>query len=187
MLHLHVFEIRGTDTRTRSIQFVQNVHELALLAESDTTWRYIPTNGPPHPKYMDTQWNGNSVGHWEADTLVVDTVSLDTRPWVGYPDYLRWFPSDEVHYTERLTRPDANTFVYQATVEDPKVLIKPRLSVPWTFTWAKGKTINERYNCTNMSDRQQLSPDKKPLTAEGNDERFFDAEEYDRLRKQYNK
>jgi hypothetical protein len=38
-----------------------------------------------------------------------------------------------------------------------------------------------------MSDYQQLSPDKKPITAEGSDERFFDAEEYDRLRKQYNK
>jgi len=170
-----------------AIQLVQNVHELALLTESDTTWRYIPTDGRPHPKYMDPQWNGNSVGHWEGDTLVVDTVSLDTRAWIGYPDYLGWFPSDEVHYTERLTRPDANTFVYQATVEDPKVLTKPWVSVPRTFTWAKGKTINERYNCTNMSDYQQLSPDKKPITAEGSDERFFDAEEYDRLRKQYNK
>ena len=168
-----------------SIQLVQNVHELALLTESDTTWRYIPTDGRPHPKYMDPQWNGNSVGHWEGDTLVVDTVSLDTRAWIGYPEYLGWFPSPEVHYIERLSRPSADRFIYQATVEDPKVLTKPWVSVPRTFTWARGKWINERYNCTNMSDYQQLSPQKKPITAEGNDERFWDGQEYERLLKQY--
>jgi hypothetical protein len=168
-----------------SIQLVQNVHELALLTESDTTWRYMPTDGRPHPKYMDPQWNGNSVGHWEGDTLVVDTVSLDTRAWIGYPEYLGWFPSPEVHYIERMSRPTADRFVYQAIVEDPKVLTKPWVSVPRVFTWAHGKSIEERYNCTNMSDYQQLSPQKKPVTAEGNDERFWDDQEYERLRKQY--
>ena len=168
-----------------SIQLVQNLHELVLITESDTTWRYIPTDGRQHPKYMDPQWNGNSVGHWEGDTLVVDTVSLDTRAWIGYPEYLGWFPSPEVHYIERLSRPSADRFVYQATVEDPKVLTKPWVSVPRTFTWARGKWINERYNCTNMSDYQQLAPEKKPVTAEGNDERFWDDQEYERLRKQY--
>ncbi len=168
-----------------AIQFVQNTRELVLITESDTTWRYIPTDGRPHPKYMDPQFNGNSVGHWEGDTLIVDTVSLDTRAWIGYPEYLGWFPSDEVHYVERYSRPNADTFVYQATVEDPKVLTKPWTAVPRSFTWARGKSINERYNCTNMTDYQQMSPDKKPLTAEGNDERFYDEAEYQRLRKQY--
>lgn len=45
------------------------------------------------------------------------------------------------------------------------------------------QVINERYNCTNMTDYQQMSPEKKPITAEGNDERFYDEKEYERLRK----
>ena len=166
------------------IGIVQTPDRFVLLSEQETTWRMIYTDGRPHEKDLDPQFNGDSIGHWEGDTLVVDVTGLDTPTWLsGAPG---WFLSDVAHMTERFRRPDANTMVYEATIEDPKVLTKPWKSVPRTFTFAPGKRLYEGY-CIRNYDYEALNPGGKiPQTAEGNDERFFDPKEYERMRRQYN-
>jgi len=114
---------------------------------------------------------------------VVDVVGLDTQMWI--PGTAGWFVSDALHVTERWRRPNANTLIYEATIEDPKVLTKLWKSVPRTFTFAPGKRLYEGY-CTHNYDFEELNPQSKiPRTTDGNDVRFFDGQEYERLRKQY--
>ena len=70
------------------IQFIQNAPYLALLYEQNTWFKLIPIDGRPHAKDLDPTWFGDSVGHWEGDTLVVHTnnfngkTRLDT---IGHP------------------------------------------------------------------------------------------------------
>ena len=167
------------------IQLVQNPQALVLLTESDTTYRFIPTDRRPHDEDAGPQYNGDSIGHWEGDTLVVDVTSLDTNVWIAYPEYMAWFPSDVVHYVERYSRPNLNTFIYQVTIDDRKILTKPWVSVPRRFTWAgPNKRLYERF-CTNNQDYVQMNAAAaKKLTAFGNDERYFDEQEYEQLSKQ---
>lgn len=162
------------------IGIVQTPGQFVLLSEQETTYRVIYTDGRPHDKDPEPQYNGDSIGHWEGDTLVVDIIGLDTHTWL--PGAPGWFPSDALHVTERFSRPNVNTLIYRATIEDPKVLTKPWTSVPRTFTFAPGKRLYEGY-CVHNYDFDELNPGgKAPRTAEGNDERFFDEQEYERLK-----
>ena len=165
------------------IGLVQKRDQLVILGELSTSFRVIYTDGRPQEKDPEPLFNGTSVGHWDGDTLVVDLVGLDTRMWLG--PARGWFPSDVIHATEKFSRPDANTLIYQVTIDDPKVLTKPWVSVPRQFTWAPRKRLYEYY-CTNNQDYEQLgaASAKKIKTAEGEDERFFDEQEYQRLKRQ---
>lgn len=172
--------------QVNAIGFVQTPEQLVLLSESETTYRIIYTDGRPHEKDPEPQYHGDSIGHWEGDTLVVDVIGLDTHVWIGGGGHGGWFVSDALHLVERFSRPDANTLIYQVTVEDPKVLTKPWTSAPRRFTFAPGKRLYEDF-CTNNVDFLQLNPEGEiPRTVEGNDERFWDEPEYERLRKQFN-
>ena len=165
------------------IGLVQTPDQLVILGELSTSFRVVDTDGRPQEKNPEPLFNGTSVGHWEGDTLVVDLIGLEARMWLG--PARGWFPSDDFHATERFTRPDASTLVYQVTIDDPKVLTKPWVSVPRRFTWAPKKRLYEYY-CTNNQDYEQLgaASAKMPKTLEGSDERFFDDQEYQRMIKQ---
>jgi hypothetical protein len=85
----------------------------------------FPIDGRPHnPKKVPT-WFGDSVGHWDGDTMVVDTTNfngltrIDTN---GHPH------SDQLHTIERFTRTDLGHIAYQMTYEDPKTYTKPVVS-----------------------------------------------------------
>jgi hypothetical protein len=93
-----------------------------------SSFRVIPTDGRPHRQDVDPSALGDSVGHWEGDTLVVDVTRVDESTWFCMKGC---FHSDAVHVTERLTR-KGDTLTYTATVEDPKVLTKPWNSYPVT-------------------------------------------------------
>ena len=98
------------------------------------SFRAIYMDGRPHPKDMDPTYYGHSVGHWEGDTLVIDTVGFNERSWID----LRGMPTTEqLHLTERITRPDFNTLRYEITIDDPEAY-----TAPWTtgmfFRWAPG-------------------------------------------------
>jgi hypothetical protein len=89
-------------------------------------YRVIPTDGRKHTPLedLDGTWKGESIGHWEGDTLVVDTIGFNDESWLDIGGY---FHSENMHVIERLRR-DGDTLTYQATVEDPDVLLKP-----WTM------------------------------------------------------
>ena len=87
------------------------------------SWRVIYTDGRPHPKPEDLRptFLGHSIGRWEGDTLVIDTVGFNEKQWpVGaYPT------TDKLHLTERISRPNPKTLNYEATIDDPGAYTKP--------------------------------------------------------------
>ena len=107
-------------------QIVQSAHSVAILHEYPGTFRIIPTDGGPHAADPDPTWMGDSIGHWEGDTLVVDTVGFNDKTEIsGYRH------SEALHMVERFRRSDYDTLQYDATLEDPNVFEKP-----WTVSRA---------------------------------------------------
>jgi hypothetical protein len=83
--------------------------------------RVIAVDGRPHLGSGLRQWTGDSKGHWEGDTLVVDVTNFNGK---GRP-MAALLGSDALHVTERLKRIDENTLDYEATIDDVKVFTKP--------------------------------------------------------------
>jgi len=108
-------------------KIVQMPNEIIFLYEdmSGDTYRVIPTDGRPHRAEANPSHYGDSVARWEGDVLVVDVKNFVEDTWFGENGY---FHTDAMHVTERLWR-DGDNLVWQATVEDPKVLAQP-----WTIT-----------------------------------------------------
>ncbi len=86
-------------------------------------YRIIPTDGRPHSKAseLDITYMGDTVGHWEGDTLVLDAKSFTDTTWLGRGGF---FHSDQMHVVERFTR-QGDALLYDVTVEDPEVLAEP--------------------------------------------------------------
>jgi hypothetical protein len=100
-----------------NLQIVQGAGYVALETEMIHDVRLIPTDGRPHIASNIRQWLGDSVGHWEGDTLVIDTTNFtDQNPFKG---------AQNVHVVERLTRVDPETILYRFTVEDPGMWVRP--------------------------------------------------------------
>ena len=104
-------------------KIIQTPTELILLYARGNTFRVIPIDGRPHDpiKSQDTTWYGDAVGKWEGDTLVIDIVGFNDESWIEWPG---WFHSNNMHVVERLTR-NGNTLTWNATVNDPDVLLEP--------------------------------------------------------------
>ena len=104
-------------------KIVQTPTEVILLYAQGNTFRVIPIDGRPHDpiKSQDTTWYGDAVGKWDGDTLVIDIVGFNDESWIEWPG---WFHSNNMHVVEKLTR-TGNTLRWDATVEDPDVLIEP--------------------------------------------------------------
>jgi hypothetical protein len=109
-------------------EIVQAPGYVSILAEMGNITRVISVGGKPYLPGNMRQWTGDSKGHWEGDTLVVDTTDF------RYTNRSRFGvvfggPTDEnLHVIERFTRTDADTILYRATVEDETVYTKP-----WTI------------------------------------------------------
>ena len=110
------------------LQIVQGQGYVSLLHEIDHSTRVIPTDGRAHVPQNIRLWQGDSVGHWEGDTLVVDTTNFTNRtPFRG--------SSEKLHLIERFTRTADNVMTYQFTVEDPATWAKPwTAEIAWTKT-----------------------------------------------------
>jgi hypothetical protein len=133
---------------TWPMQIVQTPGLLVMLIEYPMDYRVIRTDGRPHQKDPDPSFNGDSVAHWEGDTLVIDTIAVDERmPNVGPP---QWRHSDQEHVIERISRPSMNYIIHQVTIEDPEVLAKPWQSAPrrWSLSIHQGEDLGEFF-CTN--------------------------------------
>jgi hypothetical protein len=101
-----------------NMQIVQGAGYVATLHEMNHSVRIIPTDGRPHAVSDVPQWRGDSRGHWEGNTLVVDVTNFDPRnPFRG--------SGAKLHVVERFTPVDADTILYRFTVEDPETWDKP--------------------------------------------------------------
>ena len=124
------------------IQIVQTPQQIIMLYEYFTVFRVIPLNVTAHPDDLEPSFMGNSIGHWEGDTLVVDVTGFNNKGWVLAGAI---FHSDALHITERYTRVDRDTINYEATIEDPKVFTKPFTSST-TLMLREGARLRE-YIC----------------------------------------
>ena len=104
-------------------QIIQNANYLIILHEYPNTHRIVVIGGR-HPVDPDPTWLGDSIGRWEGDTLVVDTIGYNDRTELSGFKH-----SEALHIVERFSRPDFNTLNYEATLEDPNVFVRP-----WTVT-----------------------------------------------------
>ncbi len=108
-------------------RIVQTEDYVVILVEMVHDARIIPLNREHAPKEI-RKWMGDSVGHWEGDTLVVDTTNFGETPALFYA-------SPNLHVVERFTRIDEKTILYRFTVEDPTVWTKPWSGeYPWVAT-----------------------------------------------------
>jgi hypothetical protein len=112
-------------------KIVQTPALVVLLYETsaNSTFRQVFLDGRPLPKDPQPTWLGYSVGRWEGNTLVVETIGFNGRSWVdtakGHPQ------TEDAHVTERFTRPDFGHLEIDITIDDPKAYLKPwRAKVP---------------------------------------------------------
>jgi hypothetical protein len=111
------------------LQIVQGPGWVAMLHEINHHTRVIPTDGRPHLSQNIHQWQGDSVGRWERNTLVVDTTNF-----TGLTANFRG-SGEKLHLVERFTRVSDETIMYQFTVEDPTTWAKPwTAEIPMTKT-----------------------------------------------------
>ena len=106
------------------IEIVQQPGRVLMIFEFDHFIRQIWTDGRKHPaeEELDHTWMGHSVGRWDGDTLVVDTVGLNDKTWLdsaGHPH------SDALHVVERIRRVNPDTLEIEFTFDDPKTYTKP--------------------------------------------------------------
>jgi len=109
------------------IRIIQTPTEVILLYNNRNMWRVVPTDGRPHGKEddRDQTYMGDSVGHWENDTLVIEAVGFNDETWLSnVATAPGWFHTTDMRVVERFRR-DGNTLYYGYTVYDPEVLAEP--------------------------------------------------------------
>ncbi|MGA2715420.1 MAG: hypothetical protein ABSG41_20155 [Bryobacteraceae bacterium] len=107
---------------------------LIFLTERNASYRQIFTDGRPLPKDPDPSWNGYSAGHWDGDTLIVETIGFLDGQWLdraGSP------LTGAARMTEKFRRPNYGTLAIELTVDDPKAYTKP-----WTIQLNQGIVLN---------------------------------------------
>ena len=141
-------------------QIVQAPGEVIVLFEYDSMRHQIFTDGRAHDTALGPQWMGDSIGHWEGDTLVTDTVNLNDKTWLdrmGHPH------SDQLHVVERIRRVDHDHLVNDITFEDPQAYSKP-----WTAhmtyalhpKWTLGEQFCEDQNSFEDIESNEVKPMK---------------------------
>ena len=103
-------------------QIVQSPTHVVLFMEVGHEARVIPIDGSPHLSSTLRQWSGDSRGHWEGNTLVVDTTNFS-------PNSYFMGSTERLHVIERFTRTAADTITYEMTLEDPTTWAKPWTAV----------------------------------------------------------
>ena len=110
------------------LEIVQTPQKIAIAYEFAHALRAISMDGSPHPDGLPDTWMGDSRGHWEGDTLVVDVRNFNADTWF---DHAGNFHSDALHVVERYTLRDADHIQYEASLEDPKVFTRAwKISMP---------------------------------------------------------
>jgi hypothetical protein len=139
------------------MKLIQEQNFIAILFEGSMhSYRQVFLNRP-HPKDMNPTWYGDSIGHWDGDTLVVDTIGFNGKTWLdlaGHPT------SDQLHVTERYSRPVFGELKLDITIEDPVNYTKP-----WNVTELMPLMVGEdllEYVCAeNERDVPHLVPHGK--------------------------
>ena len=148
-----IYLVRGAP-----FEIIQAPGRVMMYFEYDHFVREIFTDGRQHTPDVNPTYMGESIGKWEAGTLVVDTVGFNDKTWLDYAGHPH---SDQLHVVERIRRANHDTLVDDITIEDPKAYTKP-----WTShmvfdlkpDWKIEETICE--DNINFSNLQKISESK---------------------------
>jgi hypothetical protein len=150
--------LMGTPYPAEIFQFPEQKRIVIIFEGGAHIWREIYMDGRPHPpkdRISGLSWIGHSVGHWEGDTLVVDSVGFNEGTWLdraGHPH------TDQLHVIERITRPNKNTLHFEATVDDPGAYTRP-WTFAWDIPWRAGQELQEYVCQENNQYLQRLHDD----------------------------
>ncbi|MEO6078772.1 MAG: hypothetical protein ABIQ86_03215 [Steroidobacteraceae bacterium] len=150
------------------IQFLYSPGQVVILFEVYSQSRHIYTDGRAHPIDPDLTFNGHSIGHWEGDTLVVDTVGISPETPLSSGTRAQNFGvrhSDKLHIIERMRLTDPETLLVETTVEDPEALAKP-----WKHTrtfkrhrdWTLAEYVCQQNNRDRLDENGHASVDLTP-------------------------
>lgn len=116
---------------------------LVLHGGGNRNWRVIHTDGRPlgAPAEAVPSYFGHSVGRWEKDTLVVESIGYNERFWMGSNGVPH---TEALKLTERFTRPTLTTLRYEVTIDDPRTYTRP-WTAAWTLTWVADREIPEYF------------------------------------------
>ncbi|HEV7968182.1 MAG TPA: hypothetical protein VGP19_11465 [Candidatus Acidoferrales bacterium] len=142
------------------MQIVQTPGEVIMLFEYDSVRHQIFTDGRPHDTTLGPLWMGDSIGHWEGDTLVTDTVNFNDKTWIdriGHPH------SAALHVAERIRRIDHDHLVDDITIEDPKAYTRPWTAhLPFVLKpkWTLAEAFCEDENSFENIETDETKPAK---------------------------
>jgi hypothetical protein len=145
--------------RGAPLEIVQAPGRVMMYFEYDHFVREIFADGRKHTEDPNPTYMGESIGKWEGNTLVVDTIGFNDKTWLDYAGHPH---SDQLHLVERIQRPSHETLVNDISIEDPKAYTKP-----WTAhmvfdlhpDWKIEETICE--DNVNFSNVQKISESTK--------------------------
>ena len=115
-------------------QILQPPGYVVMLFER-MSWRQVPLDGRAHLPDNIRLWQGDSVGHWEGDTLVIDTTNMNGKTWLNERGDVM---SHDAHIVEQLIPKDADNITYRATVTD-----KIAYTAPWTIEFSLRRQQDE--------------------------------------------
>ena len=120
------------------VKFVQTPRLLVALEEYNAMYRQVLLDGRPLPQDPNPTWNGYSVGRWDGDTLVIDSIGFRDDLWLDF----RGSPLTSAgKVRERITRPDFGHLNIEVTVDDPKAYTRP-----WTVTLRQQIIVDTEIN-----------------------------------------
>ena len=135
--------LRSMNVGGYPVQIMQNSKYVAFLFEQNTWFHVAYLDGRDHPKNLEPTWFGNSIGRWDGDMLVVDTVGFNGRTrldTLGHPH------SDQMHVVQRFQYTDPDHIAYEVTIDDPKYYTKPWKNTRRFWRLPPGQELIE-YSC----------------------------------------
>jgi hypothetical protein len=137
----------------RPYRFAQTRDVLVIIEENNDPPRQIYLDGRSHPQDPNPSYMGHSVGRWEGDTLVVDTIGFTDRGWIAFGSFPQ---TEKLHVTERFRRPDLGHLEREITFDDPSAFEKPWTLKRVSSLAPKGTEVLEYVCAENNRDVEHL-------------------------------
>jgi hypothetical protein len=145
------------------MKYVMTPNVFIILFEGNIhTYRQIFLDRKEHPKDLNPSWYGDSIGHWDGDTLVVDTIGFNDKFWFDFAGHPH---TEQLHTTEYFRRADLGHIEYKVTIDDPGAYTKP-FTLTGYFPRQRGEIIE--YICNeNNRDVTHLTGFTPPTLDDG--------------------
>ena len=124
-------------------EIIQNRDRIIVIFEGGGhVWREIHMDGRNHPEDVNPTYFGHSIGHWDGDTLVVDTIGYNEKTWLDYSGNMH---TDQLHTIEYISRPSKEIMNYKVVIDDPGAYSETWMA-EWDIRWEEGRELQD-YVC----------------------------------------